>query len=175
MPSHLIPHHTTPLHSHHSIPPTPTHSRRPLRLHTYTVFTNDKNIESILALAAVQFGDQADVSVGAFTTELLDKGSVSDLAMADRLASAPGLWRCTRKFSIEHFAMSLQLVPNSDKQFPVRHIVVAVAVVVVVVIVVVIVIVIIVSIIIINVTIIIIITVLLYECVKFLQFALCAP
>jgi len=79
----------------------------------------DKDIGAVLTSAAAKLGDGQGGEISIFTTELLDKYNVEDLSTEDRLASSPGLWRYAKGFSLEHFSMSLQLVPTSSQRFPV--------------------------------------------------------
>jgi hypothetical protein len=85
----------------------------------YIAVVLDKDIGAVLAAAATYLGDGQNGEIGIFTTELLDKCNVADLTKEDRLIACPGLWRYSKGFSLEHFTMSLQLVPTSAQRFPV--------------------------------------------------------
>jgi hypothetical protein len=80
---------------------------------------DNTDVDQMISSAAKQYGDEQDGESGLFTTDLLDKCDVSMLSLDTRLESAPGLWRYSKGFSIEHFVLSLQLVPSAIQRFPV--------------------------------------------------------
>lgn len=61
---------------------------------------------------------QEDDTIGAFAYDLLEKISVETVPLQDRKLALPGLWLYTRHFSLDHFAMSLNMQAGAADRYP---------------------------------------------------------